>query len=59
MKRTSNQLISDPVIDTHCPEDLELADLLEHVADVAYFKNQMKQARAESVRVAKARRARR
>jgi hypothetical protein len=36
----------------------EFADLLEHLADVAYFKSQKKQERALSVRAAKERRAR-
>jgi hypothetical protein len=56
--RRSKQLISDPVIDTHCPEDKQLEDMLEQIADVAYFKSQMKAARAAKVAAAKARLAR-
>jgi len=58
MKR-KNRFVSDPVIDTYCPEDREFSNLLEEVSATARYKKEKKWARVQQVRAAKERRARR
>lgn len=53
--RRKSQLISNLPIDTHCA-DVEIADLLDEVNTVAYYKARAKQAREHRVRWIKSKR---